>query len=265
MQNEFQSGLKADRSLPGFRLALALLLLVSPVVRSAENDVSSQTFPIGAEGVVTVRATSGVIRVGVWDRDEVRVDMIKRADNRELADLMRVEFESEYNTLSIVTEIIRGTGPLGETIDAGIIDLGLTIPRRASLDLTATTANVRIEAVRGSTRANTTTGSISTVDLAGSVTLESTHGPLQASFASIHEDQRIDLTSEHGSLRLMLPQSVAAFIKAGSARGPVRCELPLTVDEGPDGGHRVEGALNTGGAHINCETQGGGILILKRM
>lgn len=256
--------MNADR-LKIFYLALTLALAAPAVVRAGETDVSSRIFPIGAEGIVTVRTTSGVIRVSVWDRDEVRVDMIKRADNRELLDLIRVEFESGYNALSAVTEIERGIGPLGESIDAGTVDLGITIPRRASLELTATTANVRIEGVRGSTKATTTTGPISTLDLAGSVTVESSHGPLQASFASIHEDQRIDVTSEHGSIRVLLPQSVAAFIKARSLRGQVKCELPLIVEDLPQGGRQVDGALNTGGAHINVETQNGGILILKRL
>ena len=238
---------------------------MAPAIARGESEVSSRIFPIGAEGVVTVRATSGVIRVSIWDRDEVRVEMIKRTDTHELLDLLRVEFENSYNAVSIVTDIVRGTGPLGEAIDAGTIDLGLTIPRRASLDLTATTANVRIEGVRGSTKATTTTGPISTVDLAGSVTLESTHAPLQASFVSIHEDQRIDVTSEFGSIRLLLPQSVAAFIKARSGRGQVKCELPLPVEDGPDGGRQVDGALNTGGAHITGETQHGSIAILKRL
>lgn len=246
-------------------LALSLALALPAVARGGETEVSSQIFPIGSEGVVAVRATTGIIRVGVWDRDEVRVEMIKRTDNRELLDLLRVEFDSGYNALSVVTDIARATGPLGESTDVGTIDLGLTIPRRAHLELTATSANVRIEGVRGSAKANTTTGSISTVDLSGAVTLGSTDGPLQASFMSVHEDQRIDVTSEYGSIRLLLPQSVAAFIKARSARGPVKCELPLTVDDAPDGGRQVEGALNTGGAHITCETQNGGILILKRL
>ncbi len=246
-------------------LTLTVALAAPAAARGGENEVASKTFPMGAEGVVTVQATTGIIRVGIWDRDEVRVETIKRTENKELLDQLRVEITSGFNDLTVVTDIARGTGALGETLDVGTIDLGLTIPRRAQLEVTATNANVKIEGVRGDAKVRTTTGAISTLDLAGAVTIESTHGPIQASFGTVREDQRINVTSEHGTIRLLLPQSVAAFLQARSARGSVKCELALTVDDGPDGGRQVDGALNTGGAHITCETQSGGILILKRL
>src|SRR5258708_30905775 len=110
--------------------ALAALLAAPPAAPGAESDVSSRVFPLNYEGIVKIHATTGVIRVSVWDRDEARVDVIKHCETAELLEFMRIDFESAFNTLSVTTEIATATGALGETIDAGTLDLGLTIPRQ---------------------------------------------------------------------------------------------------------------------------------------
>lgn len=248
-----------------FRLAAPFLFALTTALCIAENDVSYRVFPINAEGIITVQSTSGVVKVGVWDRDEVRVDMIRRAENPDALEQVQVQFESGYNSLSVVTEIAKGVGQFGETVTAGTIDLGLTIPRNASIEVTATTASVRIEGVRGSVKADTTTGALTTLDLAGAVTVATTHGPLQAAFAMIREDQRINVTSEYGTIRLLIPPSVSAHLTVRAPRGPMRTDLPLEILEDSNGGHRIDAAMNSGGAHIHCETQFGGIVVLRRM
>ncbi len=112
-------------------LGFAVVASLAPAARGAEADVSTRTFLLNYEGIVKVRATTGVIRVNVWDRDEARVDIIKRCETPDLLEFMRVDFESAFNTLNITTEIATAAGPLGETIDAGSVDIGLTIPRNA--------------------------------------------------------------------------------------------------------------------------------------
>jgi hypothetical protein len=246
-------------------LALTALLAVAPVAPAAEADVSSQVFLLNSEGAVKIRATTGIIRVNVWDRDEAKVDVIKHCETPELLEFMRVKFESAFNSLSITTEIATATGALGETIDAGSVDLGLTIPRNAKLEIEATSANIRIESVRGEVRVKTTTGPVYALNLAGAVTLESTHAPLQGNFDIVRDEQNIVIKNVHGSIRLQLPSSLAAALKARSAHGPVKCDFPLTLEEDPEGGQRINGALNGGGAHVTCEAENGGILIQRRL
>jgi len=245
-------------------LTLAVLVAVSPAARGAEADVSSRVFQLNYEGTVKIRATTGVIRVNVWDRDEARVDVIKHCETTDLLEYMRVDVESAFNSLSITTEIATATGTFGETIDAGSVDLGLTIPRNAKLEIEATSANIRIEAVRGEVRVKTTTGPVYVLNLAGSVTLESTHAPLQGAFDIVRDEQIIVVTNVHGSIHLQLPASLAAILKAHSVRGPVKCDFPLPLEEDPAGGQRVDGSVNGGGAHVTCEAENGGILIRRR-
>ncbi len=110
----------------------------------------------------------------------------------------------------------------------------------------------------------TTTGPVYLLNLAGSVTLESTHAPLQAAFDIVRDEQNIVVKNVHGSIRLQLPASLAAALKAHSAHGPVKCDFPLTLEEDRDGGRLVDGALNGGGAHVTCDNENGGILIQRR-
>ena len=43
-----------------------------------------QSYPISAQGRVTLKNISGAVRITAWDRAEVRVDAVKRALTREL-------------------------------------------------------------------------------------------------------------------------------------------------------------------------------------
>ncbi len=246
-------------------LGFAALASSTSAARGAEADVSSRTFPLNYEGYVKIRATTGVIRVNVWDRDEARVDIIKHCDTTDLLEFMRVELESAFNTLNITTEIATAAGPLGETIDAGTVDIGLTVPRNAKIEIEATTANIRVESVRGEVQIKTTSGPVYTLNLGGSVTIESTFAPLHGSFDTLRDEQKIFVKNVHGSIRLQFPTSMAAWLKARSAHGAVRCDFPLTLEDDPEnGGRRVDGALNGGGAHVTCENENGSILIQRR-
>ncbi len=119
--------------------------------------------------------------------------------------------------------------------------------------------------MRGEVQIKTTSGPVYTLNLGGSVTIESTHAPLNGVFDTVRDEQKILVKNVHGSIRLQLPTSLAAWLKARSARGSVKCDFPLTLEDDPEtGGRRVDGALNGGGAHVTCENENGGILIQRR-
>ena len=73
-------------------LAWAVLLACAAPACFAENEVASRRFPINAEGTVTLQTTSGVVRINIWDRDEVRVDTIKRPLSADLVDQLDMRY-----------------------------------------------------------------------------------------------------------------------------------------------------------------------------
>lgn len=251
-------------SAPFPRLAFALLLAAVPALPAAESEVTSKTFQLNYEGTVKVRATTGVIRVNVWDRDEARVDLIKHCDSPDLLEFMRVNFESAFNSLSIITEIATATGAAGEVVDAGVVDIGLTIPRHASIEIEATSANIRLESVRGPVSVKTTNGPVYALNLAGNVTIESTHGPLRAAFDVVRDEQIILVKNIHGEIRVQLPGAVAAWLKARTVHGGLKSDFAASLEDDPENARVINVALNGGGAHVTCENQNGNIILQRR-
>src|SRR5258708_30954038 len=61
---------------------------VSPQKGGADEvrEEFHQTYPLSANGRVTVENLNGSVRIAVWDRNEVKVDAVKRAYRRERLD-----------------------------------------------------------------------------------------------------------------------------------------------------------------------------------
>src|SRR5919112_521771 len=74
-------------------LVLGVLLLASAGVLAQEEGSAGranelreefhQSYPLSAQGRVTLKNISGAVRITAWDRAEVRVDAVKRALTRE--------------------------------------------------------------------------------------------------------------------------------------------------------------------------------------
>ena len=63
-----------------------------------------QTYPLFAEGRVTLHNVSGTVKITGWDRNEVRVDAVKRAERRERLSEAEIKVESTADSIRIWTK-----------------------------------------------------------------------------------------------------------------------------------------------------------------
>ncbi|HEV7904795.1 MAG TPA: hypothetical protein VGO96_13215, partial [Pyrinomonadaceae bacterium] len=60
-----------------------------------------QSYPLSAQGRVTLKNISGAVRITAWDRAEVRVDAVKRATTRERLDEAKIVVEASSDSVNI--------------------------------------------------------------------------------------------------------------------------------------------------------------------
>ncbi len=250
------------------RLAAALLavgaaLVLCPAAPAQLVEVAeSRTDPLNAEAYIRIVNPLGGVRVEVWDRDEAKLEVMRRAEARELFPFLQVEVETGWNRFQVTVSALPVPGvPPG--VDIGEVNLVLTVPRPVTIELLeARSGVVRVSGVRGAVTASTTSGNLQVQRLAGNVDLRTEIGALWAQFDLVRDEQRLRLASAAGSIRLGLPSDVAANLRVRCG-GPLKCGFDVPIRE-EEGAVVISAELNTGGALVEVTNARGRTEILKR-
>src|SRR5205085_2514603 len=87
--------------------ALALTAADASRAQSSRPEVTEefhQTYPLAAGGRVSLSNINGGVRVAAWDRNEVKVDAVKRAYAQERLQEARIEVDSSPSFVHIETK-----------------------------------------------------------------------------------------------------------------------------------------------------------------
>src|SRR5918999_1090114 len=92
-----------------FMICAALLLPAAAVglwaqTPQALTEEFHQSYPLSAGGRVSLSNINGAVRVTGWDRDEVRVDAVKRAATQELLREAEIKVEAGAGSVRIHTD-----------------------------------------------------------------------------------------------------------------------------------------------------------------
>lgn len=174
----------------GKRLCLFLSLLAFSAVpfppfpkevaaqSSEQSRELHETYDLAPGGVISVKNTSGYIRVTSWSEDRVKVDAVKRGRRDEDAGRVGIQVTSSPGRPDRID--IRTIYPRGGA-DSLSVDYDLKVPRGAVLNaLTTTSGEIAVYDQVASVTANSTSGPITVRDVAGDATLSSSAGEITA-------------------------------------------------------------------------------------
>ena len=267
----------------GKRRALAALLLAALLLpqaagaghaQSGEDALLTateefhQTYPLAAGGRVSLSNINGRVKITGWDRDEVKVDAVKRARTQEALREARIRVEAGAASVHVETEYDghhweRGDGDR-RTYHAARVDYTLTVPRGARVqDVSVVNGPLDIENLTGPVEASSVNGGVTARGLSGRVDLSVVNGQLEASLDSLGGGNDVSLSAVNGQLNVTLPSDANAHLKAGTVHGSINNDLGLPVREGRYVGRDLEGQLGTGRARVNLSNVNGTITIRR--
>ncbi|HMJ17925.1 MAG TPA: DUF4097 family beta strand repeat-containing protein [Gemmatimonadaceae bacterium] len=264
------------------RLVLAVLILLAPLVVSAQDEDRAQRWlenckyrgnhdraifcelrniSLRPESTLSVdgRENGGVSFLG-WDRNEVKVvAMIQtNADEDNQAQALAKEIRISTTGGRIVAD-----GPSFQRHNSWSVSYEIYVPRRSNLAAITRNGGVSATDVEGDLDLQATNGGIRIENVAGDVHGETTNGGVSASLSgSSWRGKGLDLQTTNGGVSLSIPRGYNARLETGTTNGGMNIDFPITV-QGLIG-KRIHTQLGAGGPLVRVVTTNGGVKISER-
>lgn len=251
-------------------LAVTFLLTAAAHAAAQQSellrDEFHQTYPLSADGRVSLENINGAVRITGWDRAEVKVDAVKTAYRRERLDEAKIVVRSDSSSIHIETEYpnrsMNFTDGEGRYDNPATVEYTLMVPRGARVDaIELINGNLVIDGITGDVKASSINGRVSAHELMGDVKLSTVNGHVEAMFGRLNEAKAISLGSVNGPILLTIPSDSNAELRAGTVHGGISNDFGLPVRRGDFVGHDLAGQLGQGGARIKLGNVNGSITI----
>ncbi len=237
----------------------------SQVFKSDETERIEQTYPLNANGRVSVSNVNGSINIEAWDRPEVKLEVVKVADSRERLSEFSVKINSQPDFLNIETEyekqINRQYGRNYKTE----VQYRLTVPRTAVLDeIETVNGEISVSNMVNITKASAVNGKVVAVNLQGTAKLSTVNGTVEADFDQLQTASKISLDTVNGTVNLTIPSDADATIKADTVNGSINNDFGLPIRKGKYVGSDLYGRIGSGDVQIKMNSVNGGLSVKRK-
>ena len=241
-------------------LSLATVAFAQAVFAAKEvREEFHQTYPLDREGKVQLENVNGDVRIVTWDREEIKVDAIKRAKKQEHLDEVKIEVDAKADRIRIKTKYPDSKSRRNKDNSVSVEYL-LTVPKSSRLDgINTVNGGVEIEKVGGDVKASSVNGAVKADGLSGEVELSTVNGSLKANFAQLKKS--VSLKSVNGSVTVALPPETNARVSANTVSGGISSDFALQVKKHFPIGRNLDEKIGEGGPAIELSTVNGGIRI----
>jgi DUF4097 and DUF4098 domain-containing protein YvlB len=221
-----------------------------------EKEETTRTYPLSAQGQISIHNVNGGIDISVWDRTEVQLQVTKTAKKQADLDAVEIEIDADPDRLQIRTKYPEEKGWKLKKGNSTQVFYKLSVPKHARLeDIADVNGSVDIRGVEGKVRASTVNGALKATGLVTQASLSTVNGSLTAEFQRL-DDGDVTLDSVNGGVHLSLPQEANAALSLTTVNGGIHGNLP--TDAGRKG-KNLKTTLGTGTAKVRTSTVNGGI------
>ena len=180
-----------------------------------------KTYKVTGQPEVVLDTFDGAIELHSWDRDEIEVEIEKRAMEQALLDEIKVDAQQQGNKI-----IIKVTGPSrgdrhGVTIGVNVSPtarLRVAVPRSANINATSGDGSIRAEAIDGRIVLVTNDGSVVGTRLGGDIQIRSGDGSIRLD----NTTGKLDLETTDGSIGL---EAKPTILRARTGDGSIRANI----------------------------------------
>ena len=233
-----------------------------------ETERFEQTYPLSANGKVSVSNVNGSITIEAWDRNEVKLEVTKIADSKETLDGVEIKIDSRADAFNVETDYgswNRWGNKNWKNSRKLEIEFRLSVPRAAVLDeIETVNGSVEVSNFTNYTEISAVNGSVKATNLRGTAKLSTVNGTTFADFERLQSGDKIDLSTVNGEVRLTIPSDANATVKADTVNGSIKNDFGLPVRTGKYVGKDLYGKIGSGETNIKLNSVNGGLSVLRK-
>lgn len=208
-----------------YTFAIVVMLFTFNVV--AKNSTLNKSFEVSNGGTLTIDSDKGAIEIESTGKNQVLVEVRKKARNKKTLDEFEVNFNQSGDDI-----FIEGNGSWNDKVSVKYI---IKVPSTFNLDLKTGGGSIKIGDLSGVIKLNTSGGSIKVDDVAkGSVDAHTSGGSIEV--GDVNGNLKVNTSG--GSITL---GNVTGTSKINTSGGSIK--------------------LGSGGNNVNADTSGGSIKI----
>lgn len=242
----------------------AVSLAACEVNLNSEGIVSreTKTFKIAGTPDVQLDTFDGAIEVHSWDKNEVEIEVERRAMEQALVDEIKISAEQDGDRI-----VLKVTGPERrrgfDGIQVGVhfspsAKLRVALPRKSQLMAKSGDGSISVEDVSGKLTLNTNDGSVRGTRLAGEIVVRSGDGSIRME----RIEGNVDLETSDGSITLgARPTILHAKTSDGTIRMQIEPDTTMTGnwDVQTDDGTVVLTLPTSFNGELDAETRDGSV------
>lgn len=241
---------------------------VKQVVQADETERFEQTYPLNANGKVSVSNINGSITVETWDSPQVKLQYVKTGGNKESLSQVDINIEARQEAFRVETDYgsyndrkQRGYG----SSDRLQVEYRLTVPRTAVLDeIETVNGSINISNAANTTKASAVNGQIKATNLRGTTNLSTVNGTVEADFDQLQKGSKISLDTVNGTVNLTIPSDADAILKADTVNGKIDNDFGLPVRKGKYVGKDLYGRIGSGDVLIKLSSVNGELSMKRK-
>ena len=235
-------------------------------VSSSQGDITARldkSYPLSAEGRVSISNTNGRIELEAWDKEEAALVVEKTGPSKEILDTVKVIVDSDKERFRLRTEQqdwYRGNSADGKRQVQVVIKMKL--PRRAVLDeIENVNGEISISGFSNSVSASSVNGGVTISGLKGRLEASTVNGPISAEYGQLDPQTRVELSSVNGPVKVTIPTDSDVTLKGETLNGGIKTDFALSVRKADFVGHSLYSRLGSGAASMSLESVNGPLYI----
>ncbi|HEX6098434.1 MAG TPA: DUF4097 family beta strand repeat-containing protein [Thermoanaerobaculia bacterium] len=249
-------GSEQDHSLAGIEINDCVHFYTTTFTsfRAQTHEQEQREFALTGDKLEVTAGQEGSVTVRGWNRPDARLIICRFAASHTKAQASRVLGSV---AVSHANGEISASGPAADINSAWWVNMILYVPRKATLDIRATSGGVAIRNMSGNVTASATSGGISVAQSSGRYKISTNIGGITLDRVT----GNVDASSQRGAIALRLPAAAGSSVEAKIAEGgEILCTLRGCDAAQWSPNHR-ELRLGAGAPQIRLSTVAAPILI----
>jgi DUF4097 and DUF4098 domain-containing protein YvlB len=246
-------------ALLGTVISLGLAVIAASLSAEARDykEEFHKTYPLTADGRISLKNINGAVIITAWDKNEVQVDAMKTASSQDKLAEAKIEVTAGSSAIDIRTQY-----PEGSHNNPASVAYTLYVPRTARLDkIELVNGKISIVGVQGNIHASSVNGSVEATNAGGKIHLSSVNGHVLAEMQALLSP--VSLETVNGGVEVKLASNANVEISASTVHGGISNDFNIPVNRERWVGSELRARLGEGGPAIKLAAVNGGIHITR--